>query len=160
MSIFTETSDRFLRMVANQMGIKLNKIASKDDFTGKALNGFYIVNLDEESGEGTHWTGLLINPYYAIYFDPFGLAPPQQIRQYVRNWPLIYNTVQIQDIVSKACGYFVLDFFKYFKQYKDKDLNTNLKVGHKMSKFLQPYDVNDRSKNELILSERIKELLN
>ena len=157
---FTETSDRFLKSIADMMGVKINKIASKDSFTGKPMRGFYIINLDEEHEEGTHWTGLYLSTHYAIYFDSFGLSPPQQIKDYVRNWPLVYNTVQIQDIMSKACGYYVLDFIKFFSKYKDKDLNTNLKVGHKMSKFLQPYDVNDRSNNEKILSDRIKELLN
>ena len=43
-------------------------------------DGMYIENLDESSGNGTHWVALLwdINDK-AIYFDSFGLRPPKEI---------------------------------------------------------------------------------
>ena len=42
--------------------------------------GMYIINLDDSTGPGTHW-GAVISDMSdrAIYFDSFGLSPPQEI---------------------------------------------------------------------------------
>ena len=156
---FTVTSDKFLLQLAEMIGVKINQIKTKDNFVGKAKDGYYIINLDDSEGPGTHWTVMRITPKFCIYFDSFGLPAPQDIIKYARKRIIVYNNDQVQDIMSDACGYYCLDFIKFFDKYKNKDLDTTLKIGHKMNKFLLPYDVNDRKDNEKILSERIKNIL-
>ncbi len=70
-----------------------------------------IVNLDSESGDGTHWTLIYNDPKNtkdAYYFDSYGVAPPTEVEKYLRTSgkKIQYNTSQLQNIVSSMCGYF------------------------------------------------------
>jgi hypothetical protein len=40
-------------------------------------DGCYIMNLDSKRGPGTHWVA--VSNTHSIYFDPFGVAPPDKI---------------------------------------------------------------------------------
>ena len=157
---FAETSDQFLLTLADMLNIKVNQIKTKDNFVGKMKNGYYIINLDDVTGPGTHWTCMRCIDDIVLYFDSFGLPPPKDIVKFGRKRKIIYSADQIQDIMSEACGYYVLDFMHFFNQYKDKDLNTAVKIGHKLTKYLLPYDSNVREGNEKVLSDRIKKILN
>lgn len=158
---FYETSDQQLKQLAEIIGIHILQIKTKDSFIGKAKNGFYICNLDDNTGPGTHWVTFLISDKHAVYFDPFGLSPPKEVVTFISKKRLIlYNSDQIQHIQSEACGYYNLDFIQWFSKYKPSDLNTIRKIGHKLSKYSQPYNINDRIGNEKILYDRIKNILN
>ena len=72
-----------------------------------------IVNLDSDKGEGTHWTLIYNNPNDAknvYYFDSFGVAPPEEVAKYMRtsHKEIIYNSSQLQNIMSTMCGYFAI----------------------------------------------------
>ena len=58
--------------------------------------GCFILNLDEASDPGTHWTAV----YNDEYYDSFGLSPPNEISRKIK----LYNNVQHQMIDSKLCG--------------------------------------------------------
>ena len=51
--------------------IKLNDIIMRDH-DSKLSKGFYIVNLDDSNGAGTHWTALYYDGKINIYMDGFG----------------------------------------------------------------------------------------
>lgn len=72
-----------------------------------------IVNLDID--KGTHWTAYRKNKDVVIYFDPFGIQPPQEVIEYFKNNKIYYTTDQIQDLNSTICGQLCLVFLKYFK---------------------------------------------
>jgi len=42
-----------------------------------------IINLDNASGEGTHWVAYAIDPRGIVYFDSYGLAPPKEFMRYI-----------------------------------------------------------------------------
>ncbi len=149
--MFYSVSDQFLLLMSEIMNVKINEIALKDDFKTKIKPGFYIVNLDDDNGGGTHWTCFLIVDKFCIYFDSFGLHMPNDIRTYTKKYATISFPHQIQDIRSEACGYYVLDFIKYFSQFKENQLNSVMKIGNKFAKFGEAYDYNNRSGNENIL---------
>ncbi len=70
-----------------------------------------IVNLDSESGEGTHWTLIYNHPNNTkdvYYFDSYGIAPAKEVEKYLRtsNKKIQYNSSQLQNIISTMCGYF------------------------------------------------------
>jgi hypothetical protein len=80
----------------------------------------YIINLDEKGGSGTHWV-LVSNinkcsPKQIVYFNSFGLPPPDVVLRFMkrakdkngRKKDVLYNTVQIQDLESVNCGYYVV----------------------------------------------------
>src|SRR5690349_3807171 len=43
-------------------------------------NECLILNLDHSQNNGTHWTCLFIKNGISIYFDSFGLDPPEEIK--------------------------------------------------------------------------------
>ena len=65
-----------------------------------------IINLDKNSGPGTHWVGYAIDPRGIIYFDSYGLAPPKEFLEYVTgDIPIWYSTLPTQKITDPPiCG--------------------------------------------------------
>ena len=47
-----------------------------------------IINLDDASGEGTHWVAYAIDPRAIVYFDSYGLATPKEFMRYVSNFSI------------------------------------------------------------------------
>ena len=70
-----------------------------------------IINLDDSSGPGTHWVTYWIEPKCSIYFDSFGLDPPNEIVDYLSR-PLHYSTNEIQERDSVICGHLCLTVLK------------------------------------------------
>lgn len=72
-----------------------------------------IINLDNSKGlslhnnNGSHWVGYYINNDSAMYYDSYGLAPPDEFIKYIGNRKLLYNTDHDQ-IKKKTCGYWVI----------------------------------------------------
>lgn len=74
-------------------------------------NRFYIINLDSNSGPGTHWV-LLYNcdPHTSYYFDSYGMPPPQEIVEAMKhsNKKRVFNDVDLQALGSDACGWWCM----------------------------------------------------
>lgn len=73
-----------------------------------------IINLDNSSGEGTHWVAYAIDPRGIVYFDSYGLAPPREFMRYIttRNHsvPIFYSTLPTQQLNDPPiCGREVLN---------------------------------------------------
>lgn len=73
-----------------------------------------IINLDDKSGEGSHWTCYVKQGNIAIYFDPFGnLKPPLELITYFKssNSTVVkYNYDALQTYGSYNCGHLCLLF--------------------------------------------------
>jgi len=69
-----------------------------------------IINLADDPRNGTHWVALRIEPDKLIYFDSFGLIPPQEVVQLANfsKKSLIYNQLQYQKITLGHCGEYSL----------------------------------------------------
>jgi len=66
---------------------------------------WYVVNMqDAADGGGTHWVCFKYG-YPVSYFDSFAVAPPIEIMKICKR-QLIWNSKQIQDMDSTACGWF------------------------------------------------------
>ena len=70
-----------------------------------------ILNLDSLSGPGTHWVCWLKDRDQRIYFDPYGLPPPDEVRRYL-GLPIFFSTDEIQQRGSVVCGHFCLHMLK------------------------------------------------
>ena len=69
-----------------------------------------VINLDDELGEGTHWTAAFRKDGRSHYFDPFGVEPDERTiaALTVREGEQVaYNDSQIQDLESQRCGHYV-----------------------------------------------------
>ena len=84
---------------------------SKDALPKKMLlTKFYIINLDDSSGQGTHWTMGASNSKQVIYFDTFGVTCPVNVLKFMRTAkkPMYYSTTTLQDMKSELCGYYCI----------------------------------------------------
>ena len=65
------------------MKIKIFKgVISRDEIPTKVKNipdQYFIINLDNTEGPGTHWVVVKITADYVNFFDSFGLKPPQEL---------------------------------------------------------------------------------
>jgi hypothetical protein len=121
-SYFNMLTNFDLEDLSHHYKVPLVGIFMKDELPTKPQNGDYIINLQSSSqGDGTHWTGLIVEGNNALFVDPFGVEPSQEIIDFVRrkkNCRLGYTDKQIQDIHSHNCGAFVLAFFVMMQQDK------------------------------------------
>lgn len=157
--LLERTSDEFLKNLLEYQNINLNQITTKDNF--KILkNGFYICNLDKKTGSGTHWTAFYAIDDYILYFDSFGLPPPKEIVKFCKKKTIIYNSQQIQDINSDACGYYCILFIKYFNDNikNIKYIISKKTLGYYLNKFIKPFNNQKYKVNELILKKLLKNI--
>lgn len=114
-----------------------NKIGLKDELyvvlknqlnllPKKAKN--IILNLSSDAHKGTHWTALRIEDGIFIYFDSFGVMPPEEVIKMAKKYKskIYYNINQYQHINEGYCGEFSLLFL--FSQENSLPLESMLKV--------------------------------
>jgi hypothetical protein len=127
-------------------GMQINVLLSLDRYTSKYFKGFgmrdsnelpdinkkkclYILNTDTEEGPGEHWCVLFYNGDYGEFFDPFGLPPHvyrfENILKLRKTRKFVYNSVQVQDLKSIACGHHCL--FYAFHRCRGESLTDILK---------------------------------
>jgi hypothetical protein len=100
----------------------------RQQLTGSASpdsNEYVVYNLSNDVNHGTHWTcsANKSNINYIIYFDSYGMPPPDDVINYLKrsNKKLFYSTGQLQSDNSTACGqyciYFLTSFYKNVPLY-------------------------------------------
>lgn len=88
-----------------------------------------IVNLDDNTGNGTHWVAYYFDGKQKIYFDSFGLDPPVELKQYLGPAPpgILTQTFQLQDYGDVICGHLCLHvLYELSKNKMFKDIILNL----------------------------------
>lgn len=112
-----------LSELARKLKIHINGIYFKDSLPEKMKEGAYIINMDNHTGNGTHWLGLFKSGDNVIYFDSFGLAAPDDIEKWIKKNNIngyYVNTKQIQNIKEGYCGQYVI-LFLYYMTYKSPE---------------------------------------
>ena len=106
-----ELNDKEIMNLSNKFKIKINGIYNKDIVPNNLIDGWYILNLDDYLGGGTHWCTFYWSDDAKLYFDSFGFIAPLQVEEKLK--PYIYNKKEIQDINSSSCGWFCLQCIIY-----------------------------------------------
>lgn len=77
-----------------------------------------VVNLDSESGVGTHWVAYCKDGAHTYYFDSFGnLQPPREFIEYIGDDSTIYyNYTKYQNFGTTNCGHLCIIFTKIKKK--------------------------------------------
>ena len=70
-----------------------------------------ILNLCDSQGSGTHWTAWFKNGDEKLYFDSYGLAPPVELVEYLKD-PVYYNSERVQPDGVVVCGHLCLYVLK------------------------------------------------
>ena len=106
--------------ILRAQGIEINGIFMKDELPTRLKKGFYVVNLasNTDNNGGTHWTSLYYSSADSFYFDAFGFIAPMDVDKRLKSY--VYNTSQIQDINSTACGFYCIGFIIYMNSQKNK----------------------------------------
>lgn len=86
----------------------------KDELSKKSPGGkFWVINLGDSTTPGTHWMVVYdCLPDMCVYFDPYGVSPPEVIREFMRKSKkkLMFSVGEYQSRASKSCGHFCLLF--------------------------------------------------
>ena len=70
-------------------------------------NECMIINIDDSSNEGTHWTCLFIKNGVSYYFDSYGFEPTLEVMQYCKE-PRYYSSFPIQKLNEVICGHYCI----------------------------------------------------
>jgi len=76
-----------------------------------------IVNLDDTSGDGTHWVAWFKRGDKKWYFDSFGLPSPTELNDYL-DGDIFYPTEQIQPRQEVFCGHLRIFVLKEMQKGK------------------------------------------
>jgi hypothetical protein len=135
-------------------------IRSKNDILFKryAKDGSsYIINLADDNRPGTHWVALFIKNKVAVFFDSYGLPPPQIIGQFTHKKKLIYSSDTIQSIDSSACIFFCVLFLYVFNNLGEQ-YSSLKQFGYALNQFLRKFDKNNTEKNDDILRQELRKI--
>lgn len=82
-----------------------------------------IVNFASTSEPGTHWVCYFNEKRlkYVIYFDSYGLPPPEEIKKYLETSgkQIQYNTGTIQKMGTNLCGVYCIYMIKELNKGRD-----------------------------------------
>lgn len=132
-------TDHQVEDLAKRMNIPLEGCYFKDMLPKKLnVNKVYIINLqdsendDGDDNSGTHWTMGYIRQtpkgqLQPIYFDPYGMPPPEIVKNIIEkqcNMKCPYTTKDIQSLMNNACGFYCLALAHYIcaSKYRTNDL--------------------------------------
>jgi hypothetical protein len=147
-----------IQEITQSLKLEVVGVFSKDRLPQKRFIGSYYINMEDyDKGNGTHWVLARIFPFgKAIYFDSFGISPPEQIRDFLKPFsPFAFSNRQIQDIKSENCGRFCI-MCDYFFTYQCPKLNHN-NVDDYFDDFLNSWSIHT-ALNDKILQERFFKL--
>lgn len=159
-------TDREIEDLSKRMNIPLEGVYFKDQLPKKLItNKIYIINLqdsendDGDDNQGTHWVMSYIrqtpkNQLQAIYFDPYGCPPPENVKNIIEkqtNMKCPYTIKDIQSLMNNACGFYCLAISHFItaSKYRTNDLYTD--VDEFMDMFDDLNHSIDWKKNEYIL---------
>lgn len=152
--------------LSKKMNIPLAEVCFKDELPKKLIvNKVYIINLqdsitdDGDENSGTHWTMAYIREtpkgqLQPIYFDPYGVPPPENVKNIIEkqtNLKCPYTTKDIQSLMNNACGFYCLALAHYICSSKYRRNNLYEDVDTFMDMFDDLNHSIDWKKNEYIL---------
>ena len=106
---------------------RFNGVYSRENLPNKRKDGAYVINLDEYSDIGTHWTALWMNINNVTYFDSFGVEHiPKEIKTFIKNKNVKTTIFGIQVYDSIMCGYFCIGFINFMLKSKTLTEYANL----------------------------------
>lgn len=123
-----------------------NGVFSRDQIQYQIKKGYYVINLDDSYGPGTHWVVLYLKPDIIEFFDSFGLICPEEVIHLsnIVGLNYIYNSTQYQNLISVLCGYYCIYFIN--KSHKGKQYYDVIK----------PFSHRDTEYNEQLIKNYFK----
>lgn len=128
-------TDTQINDLSQKMNIPLEGCFFKDELPSKLnVNKVYIINMEDSvdddgnQNQGTHWTMAYIREtpngkLQPIYFDPYGVSPPENVKNIIKKQTKLncpYTHKDIQSLMNNACGFYCLACAHYICSYKHR----------------------------------------
>ena len=145
-------TDKELKQLCKLFKIKCKGVYLKDELTNiRTQEGFYIYNLDSKSDPvmdtslGTHWTCSVGNGEQVMYFDSYGVGPPNEISYFLKlkYGKFLYNNYIIQHLDSTNCGFYCLGLALYVKDKQTSNPNLLMTCNDYINMFEDNAKTND-----------------
>ena len=164
-------SDVQLTELAKKLKFTLNGIYFADEITCQDLRpGNYIINtspqFDDDGNQnlGTHWVCMVVtkreNKIWVQYFDPFGVAPPENLKKIVEKRykrRINYTTKNVQSMVSSICGWFCVTYLHFIHQFPSRTKDILYDTAVYLDFFNDLNVVTDYKKNEFMIKLMMQE---
>jgi hypothetical protein len=147
-------SNTQVEALAKRMKVPLEGVFFKSQLKEMKMkpNRSYIINLEDEFDEeglrndGSHYTCFQYNKYPKgvdeyVYFDSYGVCPPQEVLDFCGVKKMPYSEVDIQSLMNDACGWYCLAFLHFINSWEGRSKNLYYDCEHFTSLF------NDLNKN-------------
>ena len=107
-----------------ELGAQFNGVFARDTLPLNKKNGAYVINFDKNSEPGSHWIAVYVNDSDVEYFDSFGRKPSFHEILFFLGPTYTYNSVKLQPMLSKCCGYYCI----YFLVMRNRSMTANCVV--------------------------------
>ncbi len=157
-------TDGQLESMAERMRIPLESVTFKDDLPKLKFNRSYIINMQDELDDkgrpnsGSHWCAFQIqkdgDEVRPIYFDPFGVGPPQEVSAAVERFchkKLPFTSKDVQSLMADCCGYYCLAWLHWINACEHRTGNIYADTHDFLEMFLDLNGCADWKQNEFIL---------
>ena len=147
-------SDVDIRVLSKKFNINLIDVCFKSALDNmKIISGSYVINMDSDDNQGSHWIALYVHGKIAIYYDSFGEETPIPIVNFCKRGKvrLIMNYQLVQYIDGTECGWYCLAFLHWMTKYK-------IPSQYYLNMFNKQFDL-DTKKNKLVLQKYIKSIV-
>jgi len=111
--------------LAKSYGINNLNVIMNDELTNYSFNtGYYIINLEDSTESGSHWTAVIVEEGKGLYWDSFGCVPSLQVEDFLHKskHKYVFNNKIVQDLRSTKCGLFSLGCIIYVIKDTTKSL--------------------------------------
>ena len=153
-----------LNDLAKRMGFKLEAVVFKSELKDMKLkhNVPYICNLeneftdDGERNDGSHYTCFQSNKNINgkvenIYLDSYGVAPPEEVLDFLKVKHVPYNTKDLQSLQQHTCGWYCVAFLYFINAYHNRTKSLYDDADHFIQLFKDLNTSSDHKYNEYVL---------
>jgi hypothetical protein len=100
-----------VQAICDYLDIPLIGVFPKNKLPSIKREGYYIINLDSSTGEGTHWVAIYISnkKNRSFYWDSFGVPyAPKLVKKYIQQFKPYYSNEQLQALEGTYCGWYAI----------------------------------------------------
>ena len=153
-----------LNDLAKRMGFKLEAVVFKSELKDMKLkhNVGFICNLEDEydsdgeRNDGSHYTCFQSNKNVNgkvenIYFDSFGIGPPEEVLDFLGVKHVPYSTKDVQSLQQHFCGWACVAFLYFINAYHNRTKSLYDDADHFIQLFKDLNTSSDHKYNEYVL---------
>ena len=134
-------------------------VISRDQIKDCIPRHSFVINLNESDEPGSHWVAMVFGSDLILYFDSFGLAPPEEVLMLRKKHRVnvAFNSTHYQAFTSVLCGYYCLFFLNEISRRMKPHL-AHQSLYSVFNEVLEPLSYSDTFSNERFIKKYFKEV--